>query len=51
MGKPMKLEDAIFETADLHSASADHNANFPIQKECEKFNNHTLLEGMTSISA
>ena len=51
MGKPMKLEDTIFETADLHSASADHNANFPIQKECEKFNNHTLLEGMTSISA
>lgn len=25
--------------------------DFPVSKECEKFNNHTLLEGMTSISA
>ena len=26
-------------------------ATFPVSKKCEKFNNHTLLEGMTSISA
>ncbi len=42
-------------TTDL-SSSADNKmpqipSQFAPQKECEKFNNHTLLEGMTSISA
>jgi 23S rRNA (guanosine2251-2'-O)-methyltransferase len=51
MKNSLELEETISEHADLHSASEDQNANFPTQKECEKFNNHTLLEGMTSISA
>jgi 23S rRNA (guanosine2251-2'-O)-methyltransferase len=51
MKNSLELEETISEHADLHSASGDQNANFPTQKECEKFNNHTLLEGMTSISA
>ena len=37
-------------TTDTHSAPIDC-ANSVASKECEKFNNHTLLEGMTSISA
>lgn len=41
-------------TANLSSSSSiapQISSNFTIQKECEKFNNCTLLEGMTSISA
>ena len=51
MEKPMELKETVSAADVLHSASVDQLENFPIQKECEKFNNHTLLEGMTSISA
>jgi 23S rRNA (guanosine2251-2'-O)-methyltransferase len=37
-------------TADTPSAPADRDVSV-VSKECEKFNNHALLEGMTSISA
>jgi len=37
-------------TPQMPSASSEMD-HFVVSKECEKFNNHTLLEGMTSISA